>query len=100
MSKSEQVLSTSCALTCSSARKVEDPPRYRCLCCREPCDFLPVLPAFAPPWFLRADSVHSPLQKQGVQSEVLAVDRDGYLIDAQRRNTRDLAAAEAFFRSA
>ena len=32
-------------LMCSSARKVEDLHRYRCLRCREPCDFLPALEA-------------------------------------------------------
>jgi hypothetical protein len=31
---------------CSSARKVEDPHRYRCLRCREPCDLLPALEAW------------------------------------------------------
>jgi hypothetical protein len=38
-------LSTYCILMCSSARKVEDPHRYRCLRCREPCDLLPALEA-------------------------------------------------------
>jgi hypothetical protein len=30
---------------CSSDREVEDSHQYRCLCCREPCDFLPALEA-------------------------------------------------------
>src|SRR5215211_2232392 len=40
-----KALSTYCLLTCLSARKVEDPQRFRYLRSSEPCHFLPALEA-------------------------------------------------------